>query len=138
MMGEADHEIQKRETQLQTLREAAKRADLVSEEMREMQHKHQEEIERMEQELGEVKEELNKVKDNDYNYERMAEKNARQFDYETGCMRDAFHNKLTKAREEADDLKIQRDRLLGELETLRERNQILSEDVTALALLAPE
>lgn len=49
----------------------------MSEEMREMQHKHQEEIERMEQELGEVKEELNKVKDNDYNYERMAEKNAR-------------------------------------------------------------
>lgn len=138
MMEEADQQIKQRETQLQTLKEAAKRADQISEQLRDIEHKHQDEKSELEKELEEAKDELAKVRENDYNYERITEKNARQFDYEAASMREQFQNKLGKAREEADDLKIQRDRLLEEIDSLREKNQALSEEVTTLALMAPD
>ncbi len=74
------------------------------------------------------------MKQGGFDYEQMAQANARQFDYEANNIREGFQSKLTRAKEDVYDLKQQRDRLLEELETVRGKNKELAEEVTALAL----
>lgn len=85
-------------------------------------------------ELEEARDSLQRVKQSGFNYEEVTQAQTRQFGYETANLREEFQAKLARAKEDALQLRQERDRLQDELDRLQRKSAQQAEELTAFAL----